>query len=80
MKTHGDAGWDSFPSYLDVVVPRVLAFLKERNLKITFFIVGQDAALEKNREAIASIAAAGHEIRGACENLTWSGHTAARGQ
>lgn len=62
MKTHGDAGWDSFPSYLDVVVPRVLSFLKERDLKITFFIVGQDAALEKNREAIASIAAAGHEI------------------
>ena len=62
MKTHGDAGWESFPSYLDVVVPRVLAFLKERDLKITFFIVGQDAALEQNREAIASIAAAGHEI------------------
>ena len=62
MKTHGDAGWESFPSYLDIVVPRVLAFLKERNLKITFFIVGQDAVLEKNREALASIAAAGHEI------------------
>ena len=62
MKTHGDAGWETFPSYLDVVVPRVLQFLKERELKITFFIVGQDAALEKNREAIASIAAAGHEI------------------
>ena len=62
MKTHGDAGWETFPSYLDVVVPRTLAFLKERNLGITFFIVGQDAALEKNREAIASIAAAGHEI------------------
>ncbi len=62
MKTHGDAEWESFPSYLDVVVPRALAFLKERKLDITFFIVGQDAALEKNREAIASIAAAGHEI------------------
>src|SRR3982751_2436306 len=62
MKTHGDAGWESFPSYLDVVVPRALQFLKERGLEITFFIVGQDAALEKNREAIASIAAAGHEI------------------
>ncbi len=62
MKTHGDAGWETFPSYLDVVVPRVLAFLKERDLKITFFIVGQDAALEKNREALCSIAAAGHEI------------------
>src|SRR5438105_11586537 len=62
MKTHGDAGWETFPSYLDVVVPRVLAFLKERDLKITFFIVGQDAALGKNHDAIASIAAAGHEI------------------
>jgi hypothetical protein len=62
MKTHGDAGWASFPSYLDVVVPRILDFLKQRDLTITFFIIGQDAALEKNREAIASIAAAGHEI------------------
>ncbi len=62
MKTHGDAGWESFPSYLDIVVPRALKFFKERDLKITFFVVGQDAALKKNREAIASIAAAGHEI------------------
>ena len=62
MKTHGDAGWETFPSYLDVVVPRALQFFEERNLKITFFIVGQDAALEKNREALCSISAAGHEI------------------
>jgi hypothetical protein len=62
MKTHGDSGWESFPSYLDVVVPRALNFLKARNLKITFFIVGQDAALEKNRDALGLIAADGHEI------------------
>jgi hypothetical protein len=62
MKTHGDAGWEGFPSYLDTVVPRVLTFLKERDLKITFFVVGQDGALEKNHAAIASIDAAGHEI------------------
>jgi len=62
MKTHGDAGWESLPSYLDVCIPRVLKFLKERDLRITFFIVGQDAALEKNAEALAQIAAAGHEI------------------
>src|SRR3954471_11929964 len=66
MKTHGDAGWQSFPSYLDIVVPRVLDFLKERNdLAITFFIVGQDAALPKNREALAALASAAggrHEI------------------
>jgi len=62
MKTHGDSGWETYPSYLDIVVPRVLDFLKERELKITFFLVGQDAALEKNHKAIASISAAGHEI------------------
>jgi peptidoglycan/xylan/chitin deacetylase (PgdA/CDA1 family) len=62
MKTHGDAGWESFPSYLDTVVPRALDFFKARDLNITFFIVGQDAALDKNAEALGQIAAAGHEI------------------
>lgn len=62
MKTHGDAGWESYPSYLDVVVPRVLEFLASRDLRITFFVVGQDAAIDRNREALASLAAAGHEI------------------
>jgi peptidoglycan-N-acetylglucosamine deacetylase len=62
MKTHGDAGWETFPSYLDVVVPRSLKFLEERNLNITYFIVGQDAELEKNHEALSQISAAGHEI------------------
>ena len=62
MKTHGDPGWRSYPSYLNLLGTRVLEFLKGRGLTITFFIVGQDAALDKNREALASIAAAGHEI------------------
>lgn len=62
MKTHGDAGWESYPSYLDIVVPRVLEFLKERRQKITFFIVGQDAALEENYKALRSISEAGHEV------------------
>jgi hypothetical protein len=62
LKTHGDSQWKSFPSYLDLVVPRILDLLKERNLTITFFIVGQDAALAKNAEALAAIAAAGHEV------------------
>src|ERR1700733_11948422 len=62
MKTHGDAGWESFPSYLDTVVPRALNFLSQRDLNITFFIVGQDAALDKNTEAISQISASGHEI------------------
>lgn len=62
MKTHGDAGWEEFPSYLDVVCPRVLEFLATKKLDITFFVVGQDAELDKNRDAIRSLADAGHEI------------------
>ena len=62
MKTHGDEGWEAFPSYLDVVVPRVLEILDEKQLKITFFVVGQDAAREENHPALRSIAEAGHEI------------------
>jgi hypothetical protein len=62
MKTRGDPAWESLPSYLDVVVARALRFLEERGLKITFFIVGQDAALPENRSALAAITAAGHEV------------------
>ncbi len=62
MKTHGDADWESLPSYLDIVVPRVLRLLKERNLTITFFIVGLDADQERNHNVLRSIAEAGHEI------------------
>lgn len=62
MKTHGDAGWQDFPSYLDIVVPRILDVLSRRKLTITFFVVGQDAALKKNHAALQLIAKAGHEI------------------
>ena len=62
MKTHGDPGWEQFPSYLDLVIPRVLELLDKHGLKITFFVVGQDAALEKNQAALAELSRAGHEI------------------
>lgn len=62
MKTHGDENWDQFPGYLDVVVPRSLEMLKDLGLSITFFVVGQDAAMEGNAEVLRSIADAGHEI------------------
>ena len=62
LKTHEDPVWESYPSYLNVVVPRILQSLARRNLRITVFVVGQDAALEYNHEALAQIARAGHEI------------------
>jgi protoporphyrinogen oxidase len=62
LKTRGDGSWRSFPSFLDVVVPRALRFLDERDQPVTWFVVGQDAALTSNREILSSIAAAGHEV------------------
>ena len=62
MKIHGDPGWEKFPSYLDIFIPRVLEVLDRLNLKITFFVVGQDAALDKNREALSLLTKSGHEV------------------
>jgi hypothetical protein len=62
LKTHGDAGWRGLPSYLERFVPRLLAFLAARRLTITVFVVGQDAALPRNREVFAALGASGHEV------------------
>ena len=62
MKTHGDAGWDSFPSYLDRLSEVALERLRHHELRITFFVVGQDAAIDANGPALRALAQAGHEI------------------
>ncbi|MBM4395740.1 MAG: polysaccharide deacetylase family protein [Deltaproteobacteria bacterium] len=62
MKVHGDAGWEAFPSFLDRAIPRALDVLARVGLRATFMVVGQDAAIAKNREALARIPAAGHEV------------------
>ena len=62
MKTHGDAGWESYPSYLNVFVPYALEALDALGLKVTFFVVGQDAALDRNREPLGLLSGRGHEV------------------
>jgi hypothetical protein len=62
MKVHGDEGWETFPSYLDIVVPIFLDVFDRLDIKITFFVVGQDAAIEKNHTILKSIIERGHEI------------------
>jgi hypothetical protein len=62
MKVHGDDGWQKFPSYLDIVLPITLDILDKLDIKITFFIVGQDAALERNHKILRSIVERGHEV------------------
>jgi hypothetical protein len=62
MKTHGDSGWESFPSYMDALADVALERFARLSLTLTAFVVGQDAALPCNRGALRAIAEAGHEI------------------
>src|SRR5690606_32228689 len=62
MKVHGDEGWETFPSYLNVFIPLVLDVLDKLDMKITFFVVGQDAAIRENHAVLRSIIERGHEI------------------
>jgi peptidoglycan/xylan/chitin deacetylase (PgdA/CDA1 family) len=62
MKTHGEPGWQEFPSYFDIFLPPFLDLMDELDLKITFFIVGQDAALQKNAAVLRQLTERGHEV------------------
>lgn len=62
LKTQGCGDWQSYPSYLDLVTPRILRELEDLKLRISFFVVGRDAALPENAAALGAIAEAGHEI------------------
>ena len=62
LKIHGDRGWETFPSFFNFIIPAVLAVLSDLDLKITFFVVGRDASLEKNHESLRALIDAGHEL------------------
>lgn len=62
MKSHGDPGWELRPSYLGTFCPIILEELDGLDMKITFFIVGSDAAQEENWPHFKSLADAGHEM------------------
>jgi peptidoglycan/xylan/chitin deacetylase (PgdA/CDA1 family) len=62
LKTHGDPEWMDYPSYYDIFVPYILDILRELDIKITFFIVGLDAADIKNKNYLMKISEEGHDI------------------
>lgn len=62
MKIHGDSGWEKFPSYFDIFIPQLLDILDQFKLKITFFIVGCDVAMQTNNDALKQLTDRGHEI------------------
>ncbi len=62
MKTHGDPGWTERPTYLAAFLPDFLNLLDRHGLRITFFVVGKDAARNRNRELLSEVVLRGHEI------------------
>lgn len=62
LKTHGNPAWETLPTYLPTVVPRLLDVFAGADVVATVFVVGQDTEDAQNHEALASISAAGHEI------------------
>ena len=62
LKTHGNPAWSDYPSYLPSVVPRILELLRDLDLRITFFIVGRDAAAPEHAAVMRAIVDAGHEV------------------
>ncbi len=62
LKTHGDPGWESRPSYLPLFLPVALDALDRLGLRITFFVVGLDAARDRDAAALRSITDRGHDV------------------
>ncbi|GEM_PF-53147 len=62
LKTHGDPGWEQRPSYYDVFFPTVLPILERLGLRITFFVVGCDAAVPAHEPLLRAMVAAGHDV------------------
>lgn len=62
LMVHAEPNWVDYPSYLPILVPRVLDLLDQRSMKITFFIVGKDATLPGHADLIGEIARRGHRI------------------
>jgi peptidoglycan-N-acetylglucosamine deacetylase len=62
LKTHGDPNWAAASSYLDEVTSRFGRLLTPRQIRMTVFVVGRDAADAANGPALRRLVDAGHEI------------------
>ena len=81
LKTHGDPTWESRPSYLEALVPRMLELFDAHSIMPNrVFVVGADAAREDGQKAVAAINEAGHEVGNhSYEHEPWL-HTYDRGR
>jgi hypothetical protein len=62
QKTHGDPEWERRGSYFAELLPPLLDLLDEAGCRITFFVIGADAAIPDNVPWLQLITARGHEV------------------
>jgi peptidoglycan/xylan/chitin deacetylase (PgdA/CDA1 family) len=62
QRSHGDPAWTQRRSYLPALMPPLLDLLDEQSCRITFFVVGADAAAPKSAPWIRMITERGHEV------------------
>lgn len=62
QRSFGLEAWRSYPSFFELALPRILDFLDCLDLKVTFFVIGRDAANPANRALLSEIAVRGHEV------------------
>ena len=62
QRTHGDPDWERRASYLPALMPLLLDLLDDAQCRITFFLVGIDAAASANARWMRMIPERGHEV------------------
>ena len=62
QRSHGDPAWTQHGSYLPSLMPPLLDLLDQHACRITFFVVGADAAAPKSAPWIRMITERGHEV------------------
>jgi peptidoglycan-N-acetylglucosamine deacetylase len=62
LKTAKKPEWESYPSYLPEVCPRIVSKLASHGLRSTIFVVGRDLLCESDARHIANLSHAGHRL------------------
>jgi peptidoglycan-N-acetylglucosamine deacetylase len=62
QRTHCDPEWERRGSYLPLLMPGLLDLLDAARCRITFFVVGRDAATPANARWMRMISDRGHEV------------------
>ena len=62
LKTAGDPGWKSHPSFMALAMPRLLELLDQYRMGITAFVIGEDVTRPTVRPWLAELVNRGHEL------------------